>query len=128
MPVHGHAQLVEQQFRDRVVQRRIAARRNADVRAGPHETVEFTGDDPASRLIQAKLALDPGGYFHGVVRVIGRAVRHRSDGDLGQRLAHDPRDDDDGGAILQALVLSPLGLARPQIGVADDVSRARDRP
>ena len=124
----ARADLIEQQFRDRVVERAVLSRRRPHIRPRPDEPIQFRRDDPASLLVQSNLTLHPWRQLDSAAGVLGRAVRDRRDDQFGAAQPLDPRHDDDGGPILQPFLLSLRGLARPEIGIADDVSRLRNRP
>lgn len=128
MLVHRQPQLIEQSLGNDVIMRAVFAGRNADIGAGPDEAVKLAGDDPAPLAIQPEMPLHRLWHLQSVAIPFGLAVRDGRDNDFGLACPFDARQNDDHRPVLQPLFLPCVRLARPEIGVADDISRLRDHP
>lgn len=127
---HCRQQCIEQRLRNEPIEWRavLSTLDRADVRPRPAEAVEFGDHDPAAFSIEAEMGLHPHRDFEGVAGLRGRLRRHRHDEQLGVTVHLLPRDHDDDGAQLAAILLAPRRLMRPQVRIGQDVSRFRYRP
>ena len=106
----------------------LSALDRADVRSRPAEAVEFGHHDPAALGIEAKMSLYSRRDFEGVFGASGRLRRHGDDEQLGVPVHLRPRDHDNNGALLAAILLAPCRLMRPEVGIGQDISGFRYRP
>ncbi len=120
---HRRQYCVEQRLRDESIEWRafLSALDGPDIRPRPAEAVEFGDHDPAAFGIKAKMGLYPRRDFEGVAGLCGRLRRHRHDEQLGVTVHLLPRDHDDDGALLAAILLAADRLMRPQVRIGQDV-------
>lgn len=120
---HRRQHRIEQRLRDEPIEWRavLSALDWADVRPRPAEAVEFGHHDPAAFGIKAKIRLHPRRDFEGVAGLGGRLRRHRYDKQLGVPVHLLPRDHDDDGVLLAAILLTSRRLMRPQVGIGQGV-------
>lgn len=74
------------------------------------------------------MGLHPRRDFEGVAGMQGRLRCHGHDEELGIPVNLLPRDHDDDGAVLAAILFASRRLMRPQVRIGQDISRFRYRP
>lgn len=100
----------------------VIARGEANIRPGPDEAVEFTRHDPATLSIESEMPLHRRRKFDALA-LIGLAMSDRRDEKLRSIAKNRPGDDHRDRPILQPFILALVRFVRPQISVAENVSR-----
>jgi hypothetical protein len=106
---------------------RCCAWHRLKVRARPDEIIRLCHHDPRRQIVEAKVTLQGGGYFHRVGGIDWTRVRDRNHRDHLFALNNALHGDNDTGPILISLLNAAEVLSRPKIGIANYQTRTRRR-